>query len=398
MSTESRDVLLRLLAAAERSWARTGEASASLVFSKASNPDYLALSSYADKQAYHSALLHAEHKGAITVEWDTRSGYQNQITRIRLRNAEALAEVLGVVPRWQALERAARALEPWQSKFTILPSILQAWRNGRKPRSLQLVDYQLLVDAARTIEHCRQNVTQDISIRRLSAKLGFDSKHVESLASALDLLGAVDIDQPAREPEEVFGELGIVKHPLPVLLSGPMDLNLADGTTFTVPAPYVGLAPNSVESVCLQNSCRCILSVENLTTFHELAEIGSPHVALIYSNGMPSPSWRQFYGRLLTGSSMNCRILHWGDIDGGGYRIAARIGNVCNEHHRDLALHMMDPGRFAKEVSRRPLNARERAQMERIAQKMGWTAELRGIADQPFAYEQEALDITLPAG
>lgn len=396
MNAAAQSALRRLLTKAERVWARSGEMSASLLFSQASHHEYFALSSAVDKQACHAALTHAQHVGAVVIEWDISAGHRNQVKRILLRDGNNLAALLGVTPRWHAIDEAARALGTWDVKFPIIPALLLAWRNGRKPRSLQPRDALLVADAARTIEHCRTHGTQDIPIRRLSAQLGFDSKHVESLIPAIDLLTATDLDQAARDAQELFAELGIVKHPLPILLSGPASIVLEDGATFFLPSPYAGLSPDSISSVHVADSCRHVLSIENLTTFHELTQLSSPHVLLIYSNGMPSPSWRRFYGRLQRNLPANCKAWHWGDVDGGGFRIAAYIGGVCREQQRVLALHMMNPALLPKERKRRSLDARERGEMERIARQMGWTSELNGIAKHPFAYEQEALELSLP--
>lgn len=388
--------LRRLFEQAERAWARSGEPKASLVFSRASNPEYIGLSSFAEKQAYHAVLLHAEHRGAIAIEWDRNAGFQNQVARVRLRDGNALSEVLNAVPRWRSVEEATQLCTPLAGSFPIIGAVLGAWREGRKPRGLQACDARLLVDAAKAIDYCRQNSQQDMTVRRLSTRLGFDSKRLESLVPALDLLRASGLDEIPRDSEELFSELGIVKHPLPILLSGPATLGLRDDTTLATPAPYAGLAPNSIASVRVSDACKYVLSVENLTTFHELAEMQTPDVLLIYSNGMPSPSWCRFYGRMLGDLPSICRVLHWGDIDGGGYRIAAHIASVCRACKRTLMLHMMNPAVLPEQRSWRPLDTQEQTHMKRIAQELGWEIELRGISERPLAYEQEALDLVLP--
>lgn len=390
--------LRRLLDQGERAWARTGEPKASLLFSQASNPDYFGLGSFSEKQAYHAALLHAEHVGAIAVEWDMTAGHQNQVKRIRLRDGDSLAKLLEAVPRWLAIEETQRVCSSLMERFPILTAVIAAWREGRKPRGLHPCQVSLLVDAAKAIEYCERNAFQDVTVRRLSTRLGFDSKHLEALAPALDLLRADRLDEPPTEREDLFAAMGIVKHPLPVLLAGPALIRLAGNAVLNTPAPYVGLAPNSIQQVEPAASCRRILSVENLTTFHELTEARSPDTLLLYSNGMPSPSWRRFYDRALNGLPDSFQLIHWGDIDGGGFRIAAQIAGLCRARGRNLNLHMMNPARHPKEHSWRVLEDQERVYMRRLAEVWGWEDELRGIEEQPLAYEQEALDRLLPDG
>lgn len=397
MNKQANDALAKLLASAERAWAKTGTANASLKFSHASNPAYFEISSSADKKACHAVLLHAEHKGAISIEWDPAAGYQNQIARIRLKEADILASLLGIVPRWTAVEKSTAALGALRTGYPIIDSVLNAWRLGKRPRGLTMQDAPRLLDAAKTIQARRQTDRgSDISVRRLSAQLGFDSKRIEALAPALDLLTASDLDQPAREPEEFFSELGIVKHPMPVLLSGPAVLTLDDEPPLSLPKPYIGIDPDSVVAIEFKATFKTVLSVENLTTFHELAALKSKSVLLVYSNGMPSPSWRRFYRRMLEQLPSHSRLFHWGDIDAGGYRIAAKIAEVCREQNRLLELHMMNPEKLPKELCRRSLLEQEVRQMQRIAQKMGWMDLAEAVLAQPNAYEQEALELALP--
>jgi hypothetical protein len=388
--------LRRLLEQAERCWARTGKPNASIVFSQASNPDYVGLSTFAEKQAYHAVLLHAEHLGALTIEWDVAAGHQNQVARVRLKDGDSLATLLEIVPRWRSMEEARRLCEPLMSRFPIVDAVLNAWREGRKPRGLQPSEAPLLADAAQAIDYCHRHVQHDMTVRRLSTRLGFDSKHLESLVPALDLLKATRLDDPPREREELFAELGIMKHPLPVLVAGSAVLRLIDSATIGIPAPYVGLGPDSILTVELQSSCRHVLSVENLTTFHELAEKRCRDVLLIYSNGMPSPSWMRFYDRMLAVLPSTCRLMHWGDIDGGGYRIAAHISALCRSRGKHLNLHMMNPRLHPEELSWRPLETQEQTYMERLAREAGWINESKGILERPLAYEQEALDLEFP--
>src|SRR5690606_39518586 len=45
-----------------------------------------------------------------------------------------------------------------------------------------------------------------------------------------------------------------------------------------------------------------LLSIENLASFHEAAALrGDAPVLLLYTGGMPSPTWRAAYARLLAG-------------------------------------------------------------------------------------------------
>jgi hypothetical protein len=59
-----------------------------------------------------------------------------------------------------------------------------------------------------------------------------------------------------------------------------------------------------------------LLTVENLTTFHELVgqRLHMPAAVLPYTGGMPSPSWKRVYRLLLTSLPVEARVFHWGDM------------------------------------------------------------------------------------
>ena len=81
--------------------------------------------------------------------------------------------------------------------------------------------------------------------------------------------------------------MGLVKLPQPVLLSGQGLVELTDGTRLPIASPYIGLPPQSIKRVVLDEGARYIFSVENLTTFHELAlgKAGSVCGLLMYTAG-----------------------------------------------------------------------------------------------------------------
>jgi len=67
-----------------------------------------------------------------------------------------------------------------------------------------------------------------------------------------------------------------------------------------------------------------LLTVENLASFHDAARApDADRALLLYTGGMPSPAWRRAYARVLDALPAGLPVWHWGDIDEGGFRIAA---------------------------------------------------------------------------
>lgn len=402
MTTKGRSVarsaLEKLLRKAERAWAQQAEREHSLVFSEASFPEYFKLPLREDKSAVHAELRNAERSGAISIEWDRRAGDDGQIARIRLVDADVIASLIGETPSWVHFERAETKLRPWLA-IPNIQFVLARWRAGKPVRSMSPERALDFVDACKVIEACQTaSSNEDVPIRRLSASLFSDSKRIESIGSALDVLTAESLDTPWREFEDVFSGLGLVKHPQPVLIAGAGLIELHDGTRLTIPKPYVGLAPQSIRRIMLSDGADYVLTVENLTTFHEIAlgKAGQPSGVIIYTVGMPSPALLRVY-RLCVQEALpsnHGRRFHWGDIDLGGFRIAACL---ARQHSSKLQLWLMDPLPHPAAPSRKALSSDETREITRISSQYGWEKEAGHIASDGRAIEQEVLQLTIPA-
>lgn len=388
--------LHRLMERAENTWAKTNIPSASILFSEKGCPEYFAIKKATDKQDFHGVLLHAQSQEAILIDWDINAGFQNQVKRVTLVDEVKLASLLRITPRWEVIFKITKSFSPHLTQFPILESIIDAWRNGRKPRSLGISDEGKILDALKTINHCRALEQQDIPIRRMSARLGFDTKRLEAITSALDLLTSGELNGLPRDKEEIFAELGLVKHPSPILIAGCLSVHISSEDEIYIPNPYLGLPPSSVTDIKIKDHCRVIISIENLTTFHELALLNQADVVLIYSNGMPSPSWRKFYGMLIRNAPSHCEIYHWGDVDAGGYRIAKNIFNTAKLNGRGMKLHSMNPNHLPHQYHLRKLENNEILEMQKNAILCGWDQEYLGIAISPYAFEQEILNLSIP--
>lgn len=388
--------LHRLLERAESSWARSNAITASILFGEKSKSEYLSIETASDKKSFHGVLLHAQFSGAIEIEWDIGAGYQNQVKRVTLVDGSKLATLLTLRPLWVVLPTIEKSFSQYITEFPILEKVLEVWKDGRKPRGLGINDSEKILDAIKTITQCKQSAQKEITIRRMSARLGFDTKRLEAIVPALDLLTTVDIGALPREREELFAELGLVKHPSPVMVAGCLSLEMHSKEEVPIPFPYLGIPPNSITGIKVSDSCQCILSIENLTTFHELTQLRHPDVILIYSNGMPSPSWKQFYGMLIRNAPLDCKLYHWGDIDAGGYRISKNISEVAKQSGRKIKLHCMNPDALPVKFHLRKLDSKEVQEMQKIAISCDWQEESIGMSKSPYAFEQEILDLTLP--
>lgn len=363
----------------------------SLTLSEKSFPEYLRLQRHADKVECNASFQLAEREGAIHVEWDKRAGERTQVQRIVLRDENRLAQHLRVVPRWDFVAQGEHHFEPHLASHPMLAQVLSGWRKGNIVRGTRAGEVAHWLDAIQVLEHCAMNNGDDLPIRRLSARLFGDSKRIEAIWSTLDALVLGDLEQVQSEAEDLFAQLGLVKFPPTFLVAGRINVLYGD-EIISASRPYVGLAPSEIHSVSLDaSSIRYLLTVENLTTFHELANKRPDEAIVIYTGGMPSPSWKRAYGVFLQALPKMKPVHHWGDIDVGGFRIASHIAKCCADHERSLQLHgmrtdAMPPGA----VSRRDLDSAARREILRICDCWQWNAEADAIGG--FAVEQEAME------
>lgn len=392
-----RSILDKLLQKAERAWEKGTVAEPTLLFSEASLADYFRLPHHDDKAALHASLREAERQNCIALEWDRRAGADGQILRARLVSADLTAGLLGRQTTWADYVMAESLLSPWREKMRV-GDVLQRWRIGKTVRGLKASDAREIADACRVIAASQERAREDdIPVRRLSGQLFCDTKRIESIYAALDVLTAETMEPPWRETEDVLNGLGLVKMPMPILMAGNGIVELADGTEITIPFPYVGLSPSSIRRVRLATPGGYVLTVENLTTFHELAlgKAGTPAGLIIYTAGMPSPAFMGVYARTLGDTMADSGVIryHWGDIDVGGFRIAMRLKNA---HTSPLHLWNMAPAKYPGVVARKALGNDERREISRIAAHNGWGDVGEMISVDGRAIEQEVLPLALP--
>jgi hypothetical protein len=394
----ARRVLERLLHRAEAAWLAGDAKSISLrMDGKRDGAEYLALRGVADFEAFHARIALAERAGAVTVERERHRDDGARLKRIAVRDMAALAQELGTDLLSARVDRAALMLEPWIALFPVVAEVLAAWRVGRKVRGRGPDAADALADAARAAEALQVDARGERILRKASAELLGNSKRLESLTTWLDLLVTGELAPSGLEDEQVWSALGLRKEPQPLLLAGQGVIELEDGSRHVLPRRWLGFPVEGVRR--LATEARVLLTIENLTSFHEAAASrGDMPILLLYTGGMPSPAWRAAYARLLAGLPAEALLYHWGDIDRGGFRIAAKLAETAVSGNRHLRPWLMSPDAMpvGLDVGTEPPAPAILATMCSWARRAGWDDVASALQRTPLTLEQEHLAPRLP--
>ncbi|OGS99023.1 MAG: hypothetical protein A3F73_10425 [Gallionellales bacterium RIFCSPLOWO2_12_FULL_59_22] len=390
MDTQARLLLEKLLSAGEKESAGRRSRQAALTASHLA--DYRSFTSLQKKESFDTTMRAAQVEGAVKLKWDNEHTEDGFIRRVDLLNAGKLAGFLGVVLVQDQVDQAEVQLAPFAVRFSVVQELMAHWRKLRKARGLGPDSVSDWLDAIRAIEVFRHEISGEVismPVREASARLFNDSKRIERITGALDVLLANNIEAEVREPAAVWQELGLFREEHPVRLAGNVTIE-RERVTALLDRPYTGLPAGTVKR--LASIPTMIMTIENLTTFHSEAKRSCDEpILLIYTAGMPSPAWRAMYVRLLHDLPNGVPVCHWGDIDEGGFRIAAVLAReALSVGYVLLPCTVMHPDNVPEE-RRKKATPHTLERIRHFAQMAGWDELGEAVATAGFTVEQEGL-------
>jgi hypothetical protein len=380
-------LLLKLLKAGNKATAGIRQRVPALTASQIK--PYSSLRNWHQKQQCEEVFLAARDAGAITFVRDKLNPADGLIERIDLLDIVVLALFLKQTTHADVMAEAKSLLAPYLAQHDVLEEVIGKWARMATVRGWGPADAADWIEAITVMDQCSRAQSVALSsVRETSARLLRNSKRIEQLTVPLDVLLQGSLDAAPRTPAEVWQELGLFKEEQPVLLAGNVEI-VRGRVTAVLDEPYTGLPASAVRAV--SGSVEAVLTIENLTTFHTEAKrhADSPKL-LIYTAGMPSPAWREMYQRLLSGIATGTPIHHWGDVDEGGFRIAATLAKTSAAAGHKLNPHSMNPDDVPFDL-RRPASKRTLKRMKHFAELAGWSDLSEAVLVAGFTVEQEAL-------
>lgn len=391
---------MRLLRSGERARSQGKSEAVSLPMTPAKCPEYTGLRTLHEIEIFDAEIALAVRANAISVERERFGGEHPRLLRLQLVSLERLGAHLGVDLLSAQVMQAAAQLADSLPAFPIVQDVLDTWARGRQVRGHGSEAARDIADAVKAVLACRGDDTQERLLRRESVRIFRDSKRLEALSPWLDLLLTGELTASGLDNAQIWSALGLRREPQPVLVAG-QGLAILPQTTIVLCRPYLGLPVDAVRTI--ETQARYVLTIENLTSFHDAARalpndaLPGSDALLIYTGGMPSPAWRAFFARLLGSLPADCRLYHWGDIDEGGFRIAAQLAMVANADGRRLSPWLMSPEDF--DIAALDAEAPSAACLKKMtywADKAGWPHIASALQQRPIRIEQEAIDPRFP--
>ena len=392
MSQVARALLLKLLAQTERGGRET------LPITERSARDYFAVRDLVGRDAVHADLANAEAAGCIRLEWGRGTAAQD-LVRLRLCDADRLAEWLGVPRASESVGRISELLDPLLADAPpwlrdAYDAAKDQWGRGQSAFRVEVTDSATALELFRTALAIDREEQRGLDLRRFSARLLGDSKAIErQLGRLADLLRRNPEWEALDEDRDLFRVIGLEKFPQPLLLKGPLSIRV-EGRVLDIggAAPYLGLSPDCVESVEPTGPVAYLLTVENLASFQRHVREVCDSGLVIYTAGFPGPDLIRVLQHIDLALPAHCPFFHWGDRDIGGLRIFAQLAGALSRH--GLQPHRMDePGDDGTGFT-----ASERRTLEALAARPDPTGTLarRWLDANLGPLEQEWLDPVQP--
>lgn len=388
MDVRARKLLEKLLRDSDK--ADAGVRSRSAALTSSSLMAYRSERSLQAKESFEITMQAAQAQGAISLAWSDSQERNGFITRVDLVDPRALAAFLGHTPLVDVLADAEARFAPYLERFPVLSEVLQRWSQLRTVRTLTPASVSDWLDAVKVIDSARETPPASVAmpIREASYRLFKDSKRIERLAGPVDVLLCGSVESASREAASVWGELGLFREQHPALLAGNVVVR-RERVTACLDIPYSGLPADTV--LGLDSVPHQVMSIENMTTFHsEARRRNTENVLILYTAGMPSPAWRTMYGRILRDVPEGTPIFHWGDVDEGGFRIAAALAREARAAGHTLLPWNMHPDDVPSDV-RCKATPYVLGRIQHFAAAAGWSELGKAVVVAGFTVEQEGL-------
>jgi hypothetical protein len=244
---------------------------------------------------------------------------------------------------------------------------------------------------------------EETPFRVFSVRTFNDSKRFEDLKRAIIRLTRLGQPEWKHIPEtDLLSELNLVANPTYLLFAGPWKLVDVDGQELSLGGFNPSVAVSAVQAAHVQRvrvHASQVLCVENLTTFHTLANSLArdpllQRTALMCLAGNPSPACRWLLSRLSLYTPEDIPLYIWADLDYGGFNILSQLRREVNTRFLPYQMDAATLERFAQFA--RPLTLTDQRNLARQLihpELEDMHPVIAYLLKRGLKLEQEAIDI-----
>ena len=280
-------------------------------------------------------------QGVIELEW-MRGQEGHILRRIALcpqsladayhrSGRKPLADTAGqLAQRIRQVRQASSA--PWVCQY--LQEELDFLEKNRRPRAAfpadaaEQKDWLAVLEMLGTRSPESPLLERVFSLRCLGNSKAFEKHHRARLLGVLRKTLPIDIED--MNEEELLRQAGLEKYPEWFSFCGAAQLTWPDGKALDLVPLRDGVQLSAVDAPQVRISfaprVRTLLFVENKANYFDtIRNHPSPDRVVVFHGGCYSPQRGRFFQQLCRAAGPQVQLLHWGDIDCGGFQMDSRL-------------------------------------------------------------------------
>ncbi len=323
----------------------------------------------------HDQLLQLEEKGFVRLVWKgNRTGHILEKCALCPEKVKEIYAFLHREPRARKEARILEICKRYSGQNETLDSFLN-WLTDRISQEESIAQYASLDQPEELDELCKlirailEN-REEVFLREFSVQHFGDSKLAEKrIQKASGVIARFSAEESLKglSEEQVLEECNILKNPSLIMLKGCGKLKITGACAVDLEClgGGIGLTSRDIEGISWDASRPpgCVLTIENLTSFHRFSERGT---LAVYLGGYHNRVKRCFLQNLYQ-AFPDAVYEHFGDLDCGGFLIWK---DLCAKTGIPFSVRAMDEATYLKyEAFGKPLTEHDRKELAKMAEE-----------------------------
>lgn len=293
------------------------------------------------RSAVNEIAVNLAEQGVIELEW--MQGQEGHILRRIVLRPEAVPDAYRIsgrkpladsVGQWEQrlLQAQQNACADWVQRYLCdqLDFLLGHRRLAAAfpADSVEQEGWLAVLAALGTLLPEHPVLERVFSLRCLGDSKAFEKHHRSRLLRVLQKYLPMDTEEMTEEA--LLRQVGLEKYPEWFSLFGDVRFEWPDGRNLDVAPLTDGLQISAADipkaHICLGPQVSTLLFVENKANYYDtIRNHSSPEAVVVYHGGFYSPQRRRFFQQLCRAAGPHTQLLHWGDIDLGGFEMDSRL-------------------------------------------------------------------------